>query len=245
MAGFTTTIVHSDRRNPIEHGSLHKPIHSNVAYGYDDARELADVFQGRKKGYSYGRQINPTVEALEHKITQMENGVATVCFTTGMARDRNDVVRAAARRRSFRLERVSVRQYQQPLCELRQSRRRRHVRRCNVGRRGCSGNSAEHATRVRRNDRESTHAGGRSRSDRRVVSIQGSRLRRRQHDDVAVPVSAEHGRRQHRRQCADEIHCGSRQRARRQFDGARSLRLADALRTSRRNIAPAIRNCGV
>ncbi|HEY6599686.1 MAG TPA: cystathionine gamma-synthase family protein [Pseudomonadales bacterium] len=84
MAGFTTTIVHSDRRNPIEHGSLHKPIHSNVAYGYDDARELADVFQGRKKGYSYGRQINPTVEALEHKITQMENGVATACFTTGM-----------------------------------------------------------------------------------------------------------------------------------------------------------------
>jgi O-acetylhomoserine (thiol)-lyase len=85
MAGFTTTIVHSDRRNPIEHGSLHKPVHSNVAYGYADARELADVFQGRKKGYSYGRQINPTVEALEHKITQMENGVATVCFTTGMA----------------------------------------------------------------------------------------------------------------------------------------------------------------
>ena len=85
MAGFTTTIVHSDRRNPIEHGSLHKPVHSNVAYGYDDARDLAAVFQGRQKGYSYARQINPTVEALEHKITQMEHGVASVCFSTGMA----------------------------------------------------------------------------------------------------------------------------------------------------------------
>ena len=84
MAGFTTTIVHSDRRNPIEHGSLHKPVHSNVAYGYDDARDLAAVFQGRQKGYSYGRQINPTVEALEHQITQMESGVASVCFSTGM-----------------------------------------------------------------------------------------------------------------------------------------------------------------
>jgi O-acetylhomoserine (thiol)-lyase len=84
MAGFTTTIVHSDRRNPIEHGSLHKPVHSNVAYGYEDARDLAAVFQGRQKGYSYARQINPTVEALEHKITQMENGVASVCFSTGM-----------------------------------------------------------------------------------------------------------------------------------------------------------------
>ena len=85
MAGFTTTIVHSDRRNPIEHGSLHKPVHLNVAYGYDDARDLAAVFQGRQKGYSYARQINPTVEALEHKITQMEQGVASVCFSTGMA----------------------------------------------------------------------------------------------------------------------------------------------------------------
>jgi O-acetylhomoserine (thiol)-lyase len=84
MAGFTTTIVHSDRRNPIEHGSLHKPVHSNVAYGYDDARDLAAVFQGRQKGYSYARQINPTVEALEHKITQMESGIASVCFGTGM-----------------------------------------------------------------------------------------------------------------------------------------------------------------
>lgn len=84
MAGFTTTIVHSDRRTPIEHGSLHKPVHSNVAYGYDDARDLAAVFQGRQKGYSYGRQINPTVEALEHKITQMENGVSSACFSTGM-----------------------------------------------------------------------------------------------------------------------------------------------------------------
>jgi O-acetylhomoserine (thiol)-lyase len=85
MAGFTTTIVHSDRRTPIEHGSLHKPIHSNVAYGYDDARDLAAVFQGRQKGYSYGRQINPTVEALERKITQMESGLSSVCFSTGMA----------------------------------------------------------------------------------------------------------------------------------------------------------------
>ena len=40
--GFTTTILHSDRQKPIEHGSLHKPIHTAVAYGYRDARELAE-----------------------------------------------------------------------------------------------------------------------------------------------------------------------------------------------------------
>lgn len=85
MKGFTTRIVHSDRQDGIEHGSLHKPIHANVAYGYDDARDLAAVFQGRQAGYSYGRQINPTVEALERKISRMENGLQSVCFGTGMA----------------------------------------------------------------------------------------------------------------------------------------------------------------
>jgi O-acetylhomoserine (thiol)-lyase len=83
--GFTTTILHSDRQKPIEHGSLHKPIHTAVAYGYRDARELADVFQGKRLGYRYGRQGNPTVSALEEKITRMEDGLATLCFSTGMA----------------------------------------------------------------------------------------------------------------------------------------------------------------
>lgn len=77
--------MHSDRLDPIEHGSLQKPIHATVAYGYDDARDLAAVFQGKKAGFTYGRQVNPTVEALQTKITRMEDGVATVCFSTGMA----------------------------------------------------------------------------------------------------------------------------------------------------------------
>jgi O-acetylhomoserine (thiol)-lyase len=83
--GFTTAILHSDRDAPIEHGSLHKPLHLSVAYGYRDARELAAVFQGRAQGYAYGRQGNPTTAALEEKINRMEDGVATACFGTGMA----------------------------------------------------------------------------------------------------------------------------------------------------------------
>ena len=85
MRGFTTAIVHSDRLDPIEHGSLQKPIHATVAYGYDDVQGLADVFQGKSAGYSYGRQVNPTISALEAKINRMERGVATVGFSTGMA----------------------------------------------------------------------------------------------------------------------------------------------------------------
>lgn len=83
--GFTTTILHSDRQKNIEHGSLHKPIHTAVAFGYPNARQLADVFQGKQSGYRYGRQGNPTVAALEDKITKMEDGISTLCFATGMA----------------------------------------------------------------------------------------------------------------------------------------------------------------
>lgn len=85
MSGFTTKIVHSDRSDRIEHGSLHKPIHANVAFEYEDANDLVDVFQGKQSGYSYGRQINPTVSALEAKISKMESGSETVCLATGMA----------------------------------------------------------------------------------------------------------------------------------------------------------------
>ena len=83
--GFTTTILQSDRRKSVEHGALHKPVHTSVAYGYSQSRDIAEVFQGIQGGYTYARQVNPTVTALEDKITAMEGGIATTCFSTGMA----------------------------------------------------------------------------------------------------------------------------------------------------------------
>ena len=83
--GFTTKILHSDLESPIEHYSVHKPAHLAVAFGYPDSRDLAKVFKGELAGYAYGRQGNPTTAALEVKITKMEDGIATACFSTGMA----------------------------------------------------------------------------------------------------------------------------------------------------------------
>lgn len=83
--GFNTTNLHSDRKDNPEHGVLHKAIHTSVAYGYEDARVLAEVFQGKRAGYNYGRQLNPTVTALQNRITAMEDGIATAAFATGMA----------------------------------------------------------------------------------------------------------------------------------------------------------------
>lgn len=82
--GFTTDVVHADRRMGTEHGAVHQPLHPSSEYAFKDARELAAVFQG-KSGFSYARQGTPTTAALEQKVTQMEQGVASVSFASGMA----------------------------------------------------------------------------------------------------------------------------------------------------------------
>jgi O-acetylhomoserine (thiol)-lyase len=83
--GFTTTLLHSDRLLKPEFGALHQPIHTAVTWGYDDVQGLVNVFQNKTKGYAYSRQGNPTVTALEHKVTQMEQGLSSIAFSTGMA----------------------------------------------------------------------------------------------------------------------------------------------------------------
>ncbi len=84
--GFTTKNVHADQHFGVEHGGIHKPIHTSVQYGYERVEDLIGVFQGTVKGgYNYARQGTPTTAALEAKITQMEQGTGTVSFATGMA----------------------------------------------------------------------------------------------------------------------------------------------------------------
>ena len=84
--GFITEVVQGDRSFGVEHGGVHKPIHTSVQYGFEKVEDLIGVFQGTLKGgYNYARQGTPTTAALEAKLTRMEQGVGTVCFATGMA----------------------------------------------------------------------------------------------------------------------------------------------------------------
>ena len=82
---ISTQILHADRLGAVEHGAILKPLHIATAYGYATADELTAVFQGQQSGHVYGRQGNPTTQALEAKISLMEDAVGTVCFATGMA----------------------------------------------------------------------------------------------------------------------------------------------------------------
>lgn len=84
--GFTTAIVHGDRNTGTEHGGVHQPIHTSVQYGFHRVEDLIGVFQGTKKGgFNYARQGTPTTAALERKVTSLEEGIGTICFSTGMA----------------------------------------------------------------------------------------------------------------------------------------------------------------
>ena len=49
---FNSTALHSDREGKPEHGVLHKPVHPSVAFAYEDARDLAEVFQNKRKGFA-------------------------------------------------------------------------------------------------------------------------------------------------------------------------------------------------
>ncbi len=84
--GFTTQNVHADQHFGVEHGGIHKPIHTSVQYGYERVEDLIGVFQGSiKGGFNYARQGTPTTAALEAKITQMEQALGSISFATGMA----------------------------------------------------------------------------------------------------------------------------------------------------------------
>lgn len=84
--GFTTGILHADQHFGVEHGGIHKPIHTSVQYGFERVEDLVAVFQGRiKGGFSYARQGTPTTAALEARLTQMEQGLGSISFATGMA----------------------------------------------------------------------------------------------------------------------------------------------------------------
>ena len=61
------------------------PIAQSTTFKYDDAQSVADLFDLKAPGFFYTRLANPTVDALERKIADMEKGVAAVALSSGQA----------------------------------------------------------------------------------------------------------------------------------------------------------------
>lgn len=82
---ISTCILHHDRRLGTEAGAVHQPIHVSAEFAYTKAQHLIDVFQGAQSGFTYARQATPTLARLEQLVTTVEQGLGSICFSSGMA----------------------------------------------------------------------------------------------------------------------------------------------------------------
>lgn len=61
------------------------PIYQSTTYKYDSTEHVAELFDRPDGGHIYSRISNPTVEALENKISALEGGVGALCASSGQA----------------------------------------------------------------------------------------------------------------------------------------------------------------
>jgi methionine-gamma-lyase len=61
------------------------PIYQTSTFSFDDADQGAAIFAGREPGYIYSRMGNPTVEALERAVAELEGGHKALACASGMA----------------------------------------------------------------------------------------------------------------------------------------------------------------
>ena len=61
------------------------PIYQSTTYKYDSSQEMAQLFDLTKAGHMYTRISNPTVDAVEKKIADLEGGVGAMCTSSGQA----------------------------------------------------------------------------------------------------------------------------------------------------------------
>lgn len=77
--GFRTKQIHAGVTPDPTTGAILTPIHQVTTFVQDSIDEYM------AKGYSYSRGGNPTVRALEEKLTALEGGVDTTAYASGMA----------------------------------------------------------------------------------------------------------------------------------------------------------------
>lgn len=82
---FTTKILHGNSAKKFDKGATFPPISQVSAFAYDSSEELEKVFAGKAAGFSYTRIGNPTVDAFEKRVCELEGGLAATACSSGMA----------------------------------------------------------------------------------------------------------------------------------------------------------------
>jgi methionine-gamma-lyase len=81
---FQTKCVHSGIEE-YEYGSVVPPIYQTSTFKFKSAQHGASLFAGEEKGYIYTRMLNPTIEAMENAIADLEGGHKALGCGSGMA----------------------------------------------------------------------------------------------------------------------------------------------------------------
>lgn len=82
--GFQTRAIHHGHDADRHFGAVAQPIYMTTTFAFDKVAEAEAVFAGESDRYVYGRQHNPTQEALEVRLASLEGAQAGVVFGSGM-----------------------------------------------------------------------------------------------------------------------------------------------------------------
>lgn len=82
---FNTRSIHAGQAVDSDYGARNQPIYMTTSYVFDNAQHAADRFNLSNPGPIYTRLTNPTQQALEDRIADLEGGVAATAFASGMA----------------------------------------------------------------------------------------------------------------------------------------------------------------
>jgi methionine-gamma-lyase len=80
-----TKSVHAGEETSKHYGAISVPIYNSSLFAFSDADEGAAIHNYQKEGYFYSRLGNPTQEALERAVAELEQGEAALAFASGMA----------------------------------------------------------------------------------------------------------------------------------------------------------------
>lgn len=81
----TTRSIHQPYKRRDAYDALSMPVYNAVAYEFDNAQLMSDVFCGRVSAPDYSRVGNPTVENLEQRVKGITGATDVVAFNSGMA----------------------------------------------------------------------------------------------------------------------------------------------------------------
>ncbi len=81
--GLESKLVHAGIR-PDVHGSVVPPIYQTSTFQFENAQNGADRFSKKVDGYIYTRIGNPTTNALEECVAELDGGAGAVATSSGM-----------------------------------------------------------------------------------------------------------------------------------------------------------------